>query len=74
MSQPGHPPRDYQIAELTRGAEFPLPALKSRPLKVIAEFLVRAWEGLLETHAARNAHEGRTGNQYFDGISTAQLA
>jgi len=49
MSQPGHPPRDDQIAELTRGAELPLPALKSRHLKVIAEFLVRAWEGLLET-------------------------
>ena len=50
MSQPGHPPRDYQIDELTRGVEFPLPALTSRPLKVIAELLVLAWEGLLETH------------------------
>ena len=49
MSQPYHLPRDYQIAELTRGADFPLPALKSRHLKIIAEFFVRAWEGLLET-------------------------
>src|SRR5690348_3430727 len=49
MSQPGHPPRDYQIAELTRGVELPLPALQPRHLKIIAEFLVRAWEGLLET-------------------------
>jgi hypothetical protein len=49
MSQSGHPPRDYQIAELTRGVELPLPTLQSRHLKIIAEFLVRAWEGLLET-------------------------
>lgn len=49
MSQPGHPPRDYQIAVLTHGVELPMPALKSRHLKIIAEFLVRAWEGLLAT-------------------------
>jgi hypothetical protein len=49
MSEPGHAPRDYQIEELTRGVVLPLPALKSRHLKIIAEFLVRAWEGLLET-------------------------
>jgi hypothetical protein len=50
MSQPRHPPRDYQIAELTRGVALPLPALKSRPLRIIAEFCIRAWEGLLENH------------------------
>src|SRR5262245_55830240 len=49
MSQPGRPPRDYQITELMRGAGPPPTALQSRPLKAIAEFLVRAWEGLLET-------------------------
>lgn len=49
MSQPSRPPRDYQIAELTRGVEFPLPALKARHLTIIAEFLVRAWQALLET-------------------------
>lgn len=49
MSQPRHPPRDYQIAELTRGVELPLPALQSRHLTIIAEFLVRAWQGLLAT-------------------------
>jgi hypothetical protein len=49
MSQPVHPPRDYQIAELTRGVELPRPPLQPRHLKIIAEFLVRAWEGLLET-------------------------
>jgi len=51
MSSPGHQPRDYQIAELTRGVDPPLPALQSRHLKIIAEFFVRAWQGLLETHA-----------------------
>ena len=40
MSRPGHPPRDYQIAELTSGVELPLPALKSRHLRIIAEFFV----------------------------------
>jgi hypothetical protein len=49
MSQPGYPPRDYQITELTRGVELPLAALKSRHLKIIAEFLIQAWEGLLPT-------------------------
>ena len=48
MSQPCHPPRDYQIGELTRGVES-LPALKSYHLKIIAEFLVLAWQGLLKT-------------------------
>jgi len=48
MSQPGHPPRDYQIDELMRGGKSLLATLKPRHLKVIAEFLVRAWEGLLE--------------------------
>ena len=49
MSQPSHPPRDYQITELTRGVELPLPALKARHLTIIAEFLVRAWQALLKT-------------------------
>ena len=49
MSQPGHPPRDYQIAELTRGVELPLPALQPRHRTIIAEFFVRAWQGLLDT-------------------------
>ena len=49
MSQPGHPPRDYQIAELTRGVVLPLPALQPRHLTIIAELLVLAWKGLLET-------------------------
>ena len=48
MSQPGHAPREYQIAELTRGAELPQPALQSRHLTIIAEFLVRAWQELLK--------------------------
>jgi hypothetical protein len=37
------------MAELTRGLLLPLPALQQRHLKVIAEFLTDAWNGLLET-------------------------
>ncbi len=40
-------PRDYQIAELTRGIQLPLPPLHPRHIKVIAEFLAEAWNGLL---------------------------
>lgn len=49
MSQPPHSPRDHQIAELTRGVELPLPTLKAYHLKILAEFLVRAWQELLAT-------------------------
>jgi hypothetical protein len=41
--------RNYQVDELMRGIQRPLPALQRRPLRVIAEFLVEAWNGLLET-------------------------
>jgi hypothetical protein len=50
MSQPGHAPRDLQIAELTRGAKIPQPALQSRHLRIIAEFLVLAWQEILAAH------------------------
>lgn len=49
MSPTSHPPRDYQIAELTQGIQLPLPALQRRHLKVITEFLAEAWNGLLES-------------------------
>jgi hypothetical protein len=41
-------PRDYQILELTRGFRIPLPAMQRRHLRIIAELLVEAWNGLLE--------------------------
>lgn len=41
--------RNYQVEELMRGIQRPLPALQRRPLRVIAEFLIEAWGGLLET-------------------------
>lgn len=41
--------RNYQVEELMRGSQRPLPALQGRPLRVIAEFLVEAWNGLLKT-------------------------
>lgn len=45
-------PRDYQVAELTRGGPvLPLPGMQQRHLKVIAEFLAAAWNGLLESQA-----------------------
>lgn len=40
-------PRGYQIAELTRGIQLPLPPLQRRHIKVIVEFLAEAWNGLL---------------------------
>ncbi len=40
--------RDYQIEELTRGVQLPLPALQRRHLLVIAELLTEAWDDLLE--------------------------
>jgi hypothetical protein len=60
MSQPRHPPRDHQIAELIRGADLPQPALQSRHLKIIAEFLVRAWEELLVTQELVMRTRGET--------------
>jgi len=47
MRPTSQPPRDYQVAELTRGIQLPLPPLHRRHIKVIAEFLVEAWNGLL---------------------------
>lgn len=44
-----NPSRNYQVEELMRGIQRPLPALKRRPLAVIAELLTEAWNGLLET-------------------------
>lgn len=44
------PSRSYQVEELMRGVQLPLPPLKRRPLREIAEFLVAAWTGLLEEH------------------------
>lgn len=49
MSPASHPPREYQIAELTRGIRLPLPPLQRRHIKVIAEYFAWAWSGLLET-------------------------
>lgn len=43
-------PREYQIAELTRGIPLPMPALNRRHIKVITEFFVEAWSGLLRIH------------------------
>jgi len=43
------PPRNYQIEELMGGIQRPLPAMQRRPLRVIAEFLTEAWNGLLAT-------------------------
>lgn len=53
------PPRNYQIEEFMRGIEQPVPPLQPRHLKVIAEFLVVAWDGLLEDHerVVRNEEE-----------------
>ena len=50
MRPTSQPPRDYQIAELTRGIQLPLPPLHRRHIKVIAEFLAEAWNGLLISH------------------------
>lgn len=44
------PPRNYQIEEFMRGIEQPVSPLQSRHLKVIAELLEAAWDGLLEDH------------------------
>lgn len=45
MSQPRHPPRDYQIEELMRGVERPLPALKPRYLTILPRLgtKISAW-------------------------------
>lgn len=51
------PARNYQIEEFMRGIEKPVPPIQSRHLKVIAEFLVAAWEGLLEDHEQVVRHE-----------------
>jgi hypothetical protein len=50
MRPTSQPPRDYQIAELTRGIQLPLPPLNRRHIKVIAEFLAEAWNGLRISH------------------------
>jgi len=50
MRPTSQPPRDYQIAELTRGIRLPLPPLHRRHIKVIAEYLAEAWNGLLMDH------------------------
>lgn len=53
------PSRSYQVEELMRGIQRPLSPLKRRPLRAIAEFLVSAWNGLLEEHEdmMRNGEE-----------------
>ena len=51
MSPSAHTPRNYQIEELTRGIQYPLPAIKWRHLKVISEFLEEAWDSLLITQS-----------------------
>lgn len=49
--------RDYQVDEFMRGVQRPVPPLQRRPLKVIAEMLVAAWDGLLEEHEFLLRHE-----------------
>jgi hypothetical protein len=44
------PPRSYQVEELMRGIQLPIPPLQHRPLKAIVELLTEAWNTLLETH------------------------
>lgn len=53
------PSRSYQVEEMMRGIQRPLPSLQRRPLRAIAEFLVEAWNGLLETqeHVLRTSEE-----------------
>lgn len=51
MSPTSHPPRDYQIAELTQGIRIPLPSLQRRHGMVIAEYFAHAWNGMRKTHA-----------------------
>lgn len=51
------PPRNHQIEEFMRGIEQPVPPLQSRHLKVIAELLVAAWDGLFEDHEQVLRHE-----------------
>ena len=55
MSQP----RNYQIEEFMRGVERPVPPVQRRHLKVIAETLVAAWDGLRVDHeeVVRNKEE-----------------
>lgn len=41
------PPRDYQIAELTRGVQLPFNSLQRRHLLVILELIAESWAELL---------------------------
>ena len=50
MRPTSHPPRDYQISELTRGIQLPLPPLHRRHIIVIADYLAEAWNGLMIDH------------------------
>jgi len=47
MRPTSQPPRDYQVAELTRGIQLPLLPLQRRHIKVIAEYLAEAWNDLM---------------------------
>lgn len=42
--------RTYQVEELMRGVERPVSPIQRRPLRAIAEMLIEAWEGLLESY------------------------
>src|SRR5258707_8684085 len=44
------PPREEQIAELTRGHTLPFPPLHDMHLTYIADVLVLAWRELLKSH------------------------
>lgn len=49
MSPKSQLSRDYQVAELTRGVQLPLPTIQRRHVIVIAEVLKQAWQDLLKT-------------------------
>jgi len=49
MKRTSYPSRDYQIEEMTRGIQLPIPPMQRRHLQVIAEFLTAAWNSLMKT-------------------------
>lgn len=54
------PPRDYQIAELTRGVQLPLPKLQRRHVTSVADLIITAWQDLLKTQAVVMKNGGET--------------
>lgn len=76
-------PRPDQVGELTRGQRLPLPNLSNVHLDVIADALVRAWEGLIQDHGSNlrlkdenelNALlQGRLNNLRFESRLLSQI-